>query len=646
MIRNGTARLVLLTKESLDFKLRKDLMDDVFTSIWLKIKRPGVKGLLVCGLYREHQYLGQDTDWSLQPHEQNRRWSHFLRQVETARLSEICHIIGDVNLDFVKWNTPDYSQLQMITESKNILEAGGFFQLVKDVTRSWPGQTDSLIDHFWTNEPSKVIGVTNLVRAVGDHNVITATVRLKGSDNVRLDTRKRSFKDFDPVVYRQRLESVDWTEIYSIENVDLASDFLESRVVEILDEMCPQNTIQYRKECKSWLSDDTKDMMNIRDETRERARVTKDAEEWKNYKSQRNLVNRLVNQDRKTHYDDLYTRHHRNKDVGALYKAAKNQVGWKKNMTPTSYMIEGQKITDPQTMANIQSKTFEDKTQKLLDDLPPPSIDPVTVLQNTLDKWGARKDARDLFKFKEINNLDTLKVLKDLANNTSSANDTIDALSLKHGAVTLHGPITHIVNCSITTAKFASKWKIGKLLPLHKGKGLDPQNPLSYRPISLLPILGKIVERCLQPQILNFMENSGQLNANHHSYRKNHSTLTSMLQISDAIFNGCDLKKITTLITLDQSAAFDVLSHNILTKKLALYNFDESVISWIKSYLTFRSQYVEIGTRKSTFKNVTSGVPQGSVLGPILYVIYVNELPAVLNDENCTNVRTRQNKRV
>ena len=118
MIRNGTARLVLLTKESLDFKLRKDLMDDVFTSIWLKIKRPGAKGLLVCGLYREHQYLGQDTDWSLQPHEQSRRWSHFLRQVETARLSEICHIIGDVNLDFVKWNTPDYSQLQMITESR------------------------------------------------------------------------------------------------------------------------------------------------------------------------------------------------------------------------------------------------------------------------------------------------------------------------------------------------------------------------------------------------------------------------------------------------------------------------------------------------------------------------------------------------
>ena len=287
-------------------------------------------------------------------------------------------------------------------------------------------------------------------------------------------------------------------------------------------------------------------------------------------------------------------------------------------------------------MADIQMKTFADKTKKLLSELPPSSEDPCAKLKDSLNKWGVRKDKRELFKLKKVDNMDTLKILNELGNTTSSANDRLDALSLKHGAGILHGPITHVINCSISTSKFATKWKIGKLLPLHKGKGLDHQDPKSYRPISLLPVLGKIVERVLQPQILNFMKESGQLNANHHSYRKLHSTVTAMLQLSDEIFRGCDLNQITTLVTLDQSAAFDVLKHSTLRRKLGLYNFSEEVLLWIDSYLSYRSQYVSIGTRVSKFSNVVSGVPQGSVLGPIFYVLYINELPSLMDDNNCS----------
>ena len=345
---NGTARLVLLTKESLEFDLIEDLMDDTVSSIWIKITRQGVKGLLVCGVYREHHYLNQPTDWSLQPAEQTRRWSQFLRQVETARISSICHVIGDFNLDYKKLNAPDFAHLQMITDTKDSLEAGGFFQLVDDVTRSWPGQVDSLIDHFWTNDPQKILKVSNVVRAVADHNVISANIRIKGSDLKRLDVSKRSYKNFNPVLYRQKLNEENWSEIYEISNVDIANDFLESRIVKILDGMCPYRTIQHRTECKTWLTDSTKEKMKSRDTLRELARLTNDPNNWQTYRLARNEVNRRVNADRKKHYDDIYEKHHLNNDVGATYKAAKNQVGWNKNTSPVSFVVNGNKITDPQ----------------------------------------------------------------------------------------------------------------------------------------------------------------------------------------------------------------------------------------------------------------------------------------------------------
>ena len=410
VIRNGTARLVLLTRENLKFELVENLMDDTFSSIWVKISRQGIKSLMVCGLYREHQYLAQDNDWSLHPTEQTRRWTNFLRQVESARISSTCHLIGDFNLDYKKWTAPDFTQAQMITDTKNSLEGGGFFQMVNGITRTWPGQVDSLIDHFWTNDPQKIISISNSVRAAGDHNVITAVIRMKGSATSKLDTRKRSYKIFDPYIYRQRLESENWSDIYDIEDVDLANNFIESRVANILDSICPYKTIQYRTDCKSWLTDDTKNQMKTRDLIRERARISGDPDLWSQYKSLRNKVNKLVNSDRKTYYDKMYECHHDNKDVGATYRTAKNQAGLKKNTSPTNFLHDGRKITDPQEMADIMLKTFSDKTEQLKRELPPPTIDPCATLLESLDKWGPKKDARKSFEFETITNMDTLAI--------------------------------------------------------------------------------------------------------------------------------------------------------------------------------------------------------------------------------------------
>ena len=131
------------------------------------------------------------------------------------------------------------------------------------------------------------------------------------------------------------------------------------------------------------------------------------------------------------------------------------------------------------------------------------------------------------------------------------------------------------------------------------------------------------------------MEESGQLNFSLHGYRTNYSTTTALLQLSDSILQTTDANMITTLLTVDESAAFDCVNFEILLSKLNLYKFGPRVCSWIRNYLEGRLQYVEIGTKSSETMEVGRGVPQGSILGPLFYTIYSNKLPNVILEESC-----------
>ena len=531
--------------------------------------------------------MAQANDISLQPAEQLARWNRYLRQVEKACNNTDCYIIGDFNLDYQRWNRPDPNHINMIASSKNSLEANGFSQLVQGITRTWPGQVDSQIDHIWTNAAEKIIETTNEVKATGDHNLISMILRTKTKNPNRLETRKRTYRNLDITDYKQKLSEVNWTEIQEIENVDEANYFLESNLTKILDVVCPFKTIQYRKNYKPWISAQTLAQMEARDKIREEARISGEPASWKKYRSIRNKVNSNIDKDRKAHFSKIYTNHLENKDAKATFKTAKDQAGWKNTATPVTFKVDGEIITAPLKLGETQMEAFYKKTENLIKNLPQATTDPLATLQQSLDNWGDKKSERDILKFHPITNIETLNLIRKLGNNTSTAHDNLDALMVKLGVQYLHAPIKHIINMSISKSTFVSRWKVGQILPLHKGKGLDKMDPNSYRPITLLPILGKLTEKALQMQVMEFMDKTEQWNRNHHAYRKNHSTLTAMLQLSDTIFEACNNNQITTAVTLDQSAAFDMLEHDILLAKLSMYNFGQEVVNWFRSYLSF-----------------------------------------------------------
>ena len=313
-------------------------------------------------------------------------------------------------------------------------------------------------------------------------------------------------------------------------------------------------------------------------------------------------------------------------------------MGWKNSGTPAAFHLDGNITRSPKQIANLQLDYFHNKVDKLLEALPNTTIDPLKLLKDAISRWKNKFAEVPSLKIQPVGRNTTLKYLQKIGNGVSFGYDGIDGFSLKIVADILVDPINFITNLSISKNKFANKWKIGRVIPLHKGKDLDKMIPSSYRPISLLPAVSKIIEKSVQVQIMDHMSQHKLWNRNLHSYRGNHSTNTALGQLLDTIYEDSEDKLISNVMAIDESAAFDCLRPNILLEKLECYNFHQDTIMWIQSYLSSRSQFVSIGGQSSRMREVKYGVPQGSILGPVLYNIYINELSDIVNEyQDCTD---------
>ena len=185
------------------------------------------------------------------------------------------------------------------------------------------------------------------------------------------------------------------------------------------------------------------------------------------------------------------------------------------------------------------------------------------------------------FKINNVKEEEVLKVIQGLKNSAATGTDFIDTKSIKIAAELIVPALTHIINLSINTSTFPSLWKHAKVVPLLKSSTADNLQPKSYRPVALLPILSKVLEKVVFGQFVQYLEQNHLIHPNLHGSRAAHSTSTALIQLYDRWAEECENNKVVGVLICDQSAAFDLCDHFLLVEKLKLLGMEDAASAWV-----------------------------------------------------------------
>ena len=527
------------------------------------------------------------------------------------------NILRNVNKTLTLQNCPN-----ILKQYREFCNLSNLKQLIESPTRI-TCSTTTLLDHVLTNCEEKISQSGVIDIGLSDHQMIFCTRKhTRPKSNTHSVVKYRSFKNYSKEQFKNHLVDINFPNYEAYTDIDLAYNDFYNKLMPLIDTLAPIKESRIKSDSQPWFDCEIAEKISIRDKLLKKYKKSRLHIDNDLYKSAKNDVQILIKNKKKSYFQDKLE-----ENVGKPKKLWKilTSMGLNKKIPSSSNIcleFNNKKTFDCKTNAEIFKGFFSNLATDLLSMLPiPPGR---FNIQSVIEYYKSKNIGASCFNFNSIDESLIQKHLENTKITKASGIDNMLGIFLKDGAEFICKPLTQICNLSIKLSTFPQNFKIAKLKPLYKkGSKTEPKN---YRPISLLPLLSKIIEKIIHDQTKTFLDKHNILYKYQSGFRTNFSTNTCLAYLNDKISTGFDNGLYTGMILIDLQKAFDTINHSILLEKMNAIGFSKEVILWFKSYLEDRTFQVAVGNIISTAGNINCGVPQGSILGPLLFLLYVNDM--------------------